>query len=53
VQGKLFRILITKSSSNSGYALSRAYPRDANHKRFDVQRIEEVVAMMARRLGRP
>ena len=41
-QGRLFRIVITKTSGTSGYALYRAYPRDSNHKPFGVREFEEV-----------
>jgi hypothetical protein len=41
-EGKVFRLLITKTSLNNGYALYRAYPRDRSHKAFDVLRLDEI-----------
>jgi hypothetical protein len=34
--GTLFRMIITHTSGPSGYAMYRAYPRDSNHKEFEV-----------------
>jgi hypothetical protein len=39
-EGKVFRIVITKTPLPNGYAFYRAYPRDADHRPYEVLRGE-------------
>jgi hypothetical protein len=40
--GRLFRIVITKTPLPNGYAFHRAYPRNVDHRPYDVWRVEEM-----------
>jgi hypothetical protein len=40
-EGKLFRIVITKTPLPNGYAFFRAYPRDGAHKPYEVLSVED------------
>jgi hypothetical protein len=39
-EGKVFRIVITKTPLPNGYALYRAYPRNGDHRPYEALRIE-------------
>jgi hypothetical protein len=41
-EGKLFRIVITKTPLPNGYAFFRAYPRNGAHKPYEVLSVEDV-----------
>jgi hypothetical protein len=40
-EGKLFRIVITKTPLPNGYAFFRAYPRNIDHRAYDILRAAE------------
>jgi hypothetical protein len=39
-EGKIFRLVITKTPLPNGYALYRAYPRSGDHRPYEVLRLE-------------
>ena len=39
-EGKVLRIVITKTPLPNGYALYRAYPRNADHQPYEVRRVD-------------
>jgi hypothetical protein len=39
-EGKVFRIVITKTPLPNGYALYRAYPRNGDHRPYEASRLE-------------
>ncbi|MBR0748762.1 hypothetical protein JQ582_33010 [Bradyrhizobium japonicum] len=42
-EGKMFRVVITRTTLGNGYAFFRLYPRNLQHNPFEVVRIEELV----------